>query len=62
MTNIRYGYDEDFVRWSEKQAGALAGAGTNLPLDFDNLAEGVESLGRSQRTELGSRIATISIC
>ncbi|MGH7097880.1 MAG: DUF29 domain-containing protein [Stellaceae bacterium] len=55
-------YDKDFVRWSEEQAAALhaaAQAGTNLPLDWDNLAEEVESLGISQRHELRNRIATI---
>lgn len=55
-------YDEDFVAWTEDQAGALrelGRAGTNLPLDWENLAEEVESLGRSQRGELRSRIHTI---
>ena len=33
--------------------------GTNLPLDWENLAEEVESLGRSRRHELRSRIAVI---
>jgi hypothetical protein len=55
-------YEEDFVRWTEQQSSALrdaAGVGTNLPLDWENLAEEVESLGRSQRHELRSRIAVI---
>ena len=55
-------YDEDFVRWSEEQSRALreaARSGVNLPLDWENLAEEVESLGRSQRRELRSRIAVI---
>ncbi len=55
-------YDEDFVRWTEEQSSALrdaAGVGTNLPLDWENLAEEIESLGRSQRHELRSRIAVI---
>lgn len=55
-------YDEDFVRWTEVQAEGLrraAGLGSNLPLDWNNLAEEVESLGRSQRRELRSRIAVI---
>jgi len=34
-------------------------SGTNLPLDWENLAEEVESLGRSQRHALRSRIAVI---
>src|SRR5436853_583458 len=55
-------YVEDFVRWTEQQSSALrdaARAGTNLPLDWENLAEEVESLGRSQRHELRSRLAVI---
>ena len=55
-------YEQDFVRWTEEQSSALRDAariGTNLPLDWENLAEEVESLGRSQRHELRSRIAVI---
>jgi hypothetical protein len=55
-------YEEDFVRWTEEQAAVLREAaklGTNLPLDWENLAEEIDSLGRSQRHELRSRIATI---
>jgi hypothetical protein len=55
-------YDEDFVRWTEEQSSALrdaAGVGTNLPLDWEHLAEEIESLGRSQRHELHSRLAVI---
>jgi hypothetical protein len=55
-------YEEDFVRWTEQQSSALreaARAGTNLPLDWENLAEEIESLGRSLRHELRSRIAVI---
>jgi hypothetical protein len=55
-------YKEDFVLWAEGQAAALrkaASAGTNLPLDWENLAEEVESLAGSQRRELRSRIGTI---
>lgn len=54
-------YDEDFVRWTEEQAAALRNVATasNLPLDWQNLAEEIDSLGRSQRNELASRLATI---
>jgi hypothetical protein len=55
-------YDEDLVRWTEEQARALrraARTAANLPLDWENLAEEVESLGRSQRAELSRRITTI---
>ena len=60
-------YEEDFVRWTEEQSAALrrtkvltSGAeGGNQPLDWDNLAEEIESLGKSQRNELRSRIRRI---
>src|SRR5262245_17378437 len=61
-------YDEDFVRWTEEQAAALrqaqsspsAGVGnSNLPLDWENLAEEIESLGKSDRRELRSQITRI---
>jgi hypothetical protein len=55
-------YDRDFVRWTEQQSSALREASrfpTNLPLDWGNLAEEIESLGRSQRRELRSRLTAI---
>jgi hypothetical protein len=44
-------YETDFLRWTEEQAEALRQArasAVNLPLDWDNLIEEVEDLGRSQ--------------
>jgi hypothetical protein len=55
-------YEKDFVLWAEEQAAALrdaARAGTNLPLDWENLAEEIDGLARSQRRELRSRLAVI---
>jgi hypothetical protein len=53
-------YDRDFALWTEQQAALLRRArGSNLPLDWDNLAEEIESLGRSQRTELKSQIRRV---
>jgi hypothetical protein len=55
-------YERDFCRWTEEQAVALreaAALGTNLPLDWENLAEEIDSLGRSQLRELRTRIALI---
>ena len=55
-------YENDFVRWTEEQAKALrlaADAHLNLPVDWEHVAEEVESLGQSQRSELMSRVATI---
>ena len=53
-------YDRDFFRWTQEQAAALrAVRKSNLPLDWDNLAEEIESLGKSQRTELNSQVRRI---
>jgi Domain of unknown function DUF29 len=55
-------YDRDFVAWTEQQAQALrsaAGGGTNQPLDWENLAEEIESLGRSDRRELTNQVYRI---
>ena len=53
-------YDRDFVLWTEEQAALLRSAeGSDLLLDWDNLADEIESLGRSQRTELKSQIRRI---
>src|SRR5438128_176130 len=54
-------YEQDFVLWTEAQAKALreAAVGGNTPLDWENLAEEIESLGRSERRELRSRITRI---
>jgi len=55
-------YDTDFFAWTEEQAAALRDAarlGANIPLDWENLAEEIESLGLSVRRELRSRIGVI---
>jgi hypothetical protein len=53
-------YDRDFVLWTEEQAAALRRAkDSNLPLDWENLAEEIESLGKSNRRELRSQITRI---
>lgn len=54
-------YDTDFLRWTEQQAAALRAApkDSNLPLDWENLAEEIESLGKSERRELSSQIRRI---
>jgi hypothetical protein len=62
MTDAQTLYDEDFVAWTEQQAEALRAAaqgGTNQPLDWGNLAEEIESLGKSDRRELRSQIYRI---
>jgi predicted RNA-binding protein len=59
MADLRTLYDEDFVAWTEQQAEALRSASrgsTNQPVDWENLAEEIESLGKSDRRELRSQI------
>ncbi len=54
-------YHRDFWAWTQAQADALrlAARSTNLPVDWENVIEEIETLGRSERRELVSRIATI---
>ena len=55
-------YDQDLVRWSEEQARALRAAaneGWNAPIDWEHVAEEIESLGRSDRRALASHIAIV---
>jgi hypothetical protein len=61
-------YDEDFLAWTEQQAKALRAAargrtdlraGTNQPVDWEHLAEEIESLGLSERRELHSQVHRI---
>jgi hypothetical protein len=55
-------YDQDLVLWSEEQARALraaANAGWNAPIDWENVAEEIEGLGRSDRRALASHIAIV---
>jgi hypothetical protein len=53
-------YDEDFFLWTQVQGAALRRAKeSNLPLDWENLAEEIESLGKSDRRELRSQIRRI---
>jgi len=62
MSDIKTLYDYDFFAWTKQQAEALrtaARAGSNLPLDWKNLAEEIESLGTSQRSALRSQIRRI---
>lgn len=57
-------YDGDLVLWAEDQARALrdaARARINLPIDWHNVAEEIEALGKSQGRELASRIRTVLV-
>lgn len=51
-------YERDFHAWLENQTGALKAGDANA-LDWPNLAEEIESMGKSQRRELLSRLTTL---
>jgi len=55
-------YETDFFRWTQEQAAALRRAGAarvNAPLDWENLAEEIESLGKRDRREVRSLLHLI---
>jgi hypothetical protein len=52
------GYDQDFVLWSERQA-ALIRAGRFERVDWENVAEAIESLGISDRRQLRHRLEVL---
>src|SRR4051794_33224522 len=62
MTDAKSLYERDFIAWTETQAASLRAAargGTNQILDWENLAEEIESVGISERRELYSQIHRI---
>ena len=57
-------YDADFYGWTQEQATklrTLLAEHSNLDLDFENLAEEIDSLGRSDYRQLRSRLEEICI-
>ena len=62
MSDTKTLYDEDFVAWAKEQAQALRSAArgsSNQKLDWENLAEEIESLAISQLRELKSQIRRV---
>jgi hypothetical protein len=51
-------YESDFFAWTEEQ-GRLLRARKAAGLDWDNLAEEIETLGRSERSEIRSRLVVL---
>ena len=51
-------YDSDFYGWTEQQAGLLK-AGRFSDADFENIIEEIESMGRSEKRALESRLAVL---
>lgn len=55
-------YERDFVAWAEEQAArirAAAGTHSNLPIDWERVAEEIEDLGKSDARELRRSLTTI---
>lgn len=53
-------YDSDFYAWANEQA-ALLRAGRLSEADVANIAEEIESMGRSEKRELVSRLAVLLV-
>jgi hypothetical protein len=51
-------YDDDFFAWTQEQARLLRD-GELADVDVENLAEEIESIGRSDRREIGSRLVVL---
>jgi Domain of unknown function DUF29 len=51
-------YDRDFYAWANEQA-ALLRAGKLTEADIENIAEEIESMGRSEKRELVSRLTIL---
>src|ERR1700691_740820 len=54
----RIAYDADFYGWANEQA-ALLREGRLAEADIANIAEEIESIGRSEKRELVSRLAVL---
>ncbi|CAK0764942.1 conserved hypothetical protein [Gammaproteobacteria bacterium] len=55
---IREIYENDFYAWTENQVTLLRG-GQLAGLDLEHIAEELESMGRSERRELESRLEVL---
>lgn len=51
-------YDRDFYQWTQQQA-ALLRQGQLSRLDLENLAEEIESMGKSDRRALGGHLTNV---
>ena len=53
-------YEEDFYAWTVEQSRLLR-AGELSAIDVANIAEEIESMGRSDRRELRSRLVVLAM-
>ena len=64
MDRTSAAYDEDFYAWTQAQAQELRRAGAerdNAPIDWENVAEEIESMGRGQKSEIGNRLRVLLV-
>ncbi len=58
----RIGYEDDFYAWTQEQARLLREAARerlNTPIDWENLAEEVESMGRTETRAVESSLIRV---
>ncbi len=58
----RIGYDTDFLAWTQEQARLLRDAAQdrpNTPIDWENVAEEIESMGRSELRAVESALVRV---
>ncbi|WP_448204773.1 DUF29 domain-containing protein [Azospirillum sp. sgz302134] len=68
MDRTSAAYDEDFYAWTQEQAAELRRAGAerantpaNTRIDWANVAEEIESMGRSQRSFIRNRLLALLV-
>lgn len=57
-TTTQTDYERDFYRWTQTQA-ALLRQGKLAEVDLENVAEEIESMGRSDRRAIGSHLRNV---
>jgi hypothetical protein len=58
MIQARIRYEDDLLAWTQEQAALLRAHAVD-DIDWENLAEEIESMGRRDRRELKSRLTVI---
>lgn len=58
VTQARVRYEDDLFAWTQEQAALLRAHAVDA-IDWENLAEEIESMGRRDRRELKSRLTVI---
>ncbi|WP_029008166.1 DUF29 domain-containing protein [Azospirillum halopraeferens] len=64
MSRSGVAYEDDFYAWTRDQAARIRRAGAernNAPIDWENVAEEIESRGRSEWSEVDSRLSVLVV-